>query len=153
MKRSQTVENSRVIGFLLIVVGVSILVAHGAIDGREQARPLAISGYSEQIASEPAAQAEVHFSVTLHNPGTRPYPIIRIVPIVSEDVSRLILQEPQLIAGGDRIGSDDELTYHSRFTMNTSTLTEEQIMQLHPIIRSYAVTYGDQQEAVLDIRR
>jgi len=112
-----------------------------------------MSGYSEQIASTPAEQAAVDFSVTLHNPGRRAYPIVRIVPIVSERAAHLVLQEPQLITAGDRIDGGDELTYHSRFYMDTGMLTEEQIAALHPIIHSYVVTYDDNEKTVIYIRK
>ena len=153
MTRNRTGEWNRPLGLVLIVVGVFVCIAGMVSDKLQQPRALYVSGYSEQIAAAPAGQAAVDFSVTLHNPGSRPCPVVRIVPVVSERASHLVLQEPQLIAAGDRIDGGGELTYHSRFYIDTGMLTEEQIAALHPIIGSYVVTYDDNQEAVMHIRK
>jgi len=152
MTHNRARGDNRKLGILLIVVGLFICIA-GIVGGNLQnPQPLYMSGYSEQIANVPAEQAAVDFTVTLHNPGSRPCRIVRIVPVVSERLARLVLQEPKLITAGDRIDGGGELTYHSRFYIDTSMLTEEEIAALHPMIHSYVVIYDDNQETVIYIK-
>jgi hypothetical protein len=152
MRQDQTWNRQKKIGILLIAVGIFILLAAIGIENRHEAKPLYLSGSSEEIAGEPNEQSTVRFSITLHNPGDRDYAIEKIVPVVSDQAAHLIVVEPQFITANDRIGKNKELTYYSQFIIDTSTLTADEITSIIPIIRSYVVTYGEGQVAILDIQ-
>jgi hypothetical protein len=151
MRQDHTWNLQQKIGILLIAVGIIILIIAIGNENRGEARPLYLSGYSEQIAGEPNEQSTVEFSITLHNPGDAAYEIERIIPIVSEPFVPLIVVEPQFITVNDRIGRNKELTYYSQFVMDTSALTADELTTIFPIIRSYVVTYGDGQVVVLNV--
>ncbi len=151
MQRTDIWNRQRRIGVLLLAVGIFILIFAVGNENRGEARPLYLSGYSEQISGEPSEQSTVEFSITLHNPGGTTYEIKQIIPIVSEPFASLMITNPQLITVDDRIGKNKELTYYSQFVMDTSAMTEEELTSIFPIIERYVVTDGDGQVTVLDV--
>ena len=152
MHQNQSWNMQKKIGILLIAVGIFILMVAIGNENRRAAKPLYLSGYSEEIAGEPNEQSIVQFSITLHNPGDKAYAIEKIVPIVSDQVAPLIRVDPQLITVNDRIGKNKELSYYSQFVIDTSALTADDITSIIPIIQSYVVTYGEGQVAILDVQ-
>ncbi|QYR21070.1 hypothetical protein KZ483_25685 [Paenibacillus sp. sptzw28] len=141
------------LGFLLIALGIVIILIKASSDRSDEGPTLFyIGGTGEQVGQFPVKDGLVYYSVTFDNPTSRSFKIHTIEPVLTEKAKSILLAKIKPTEEVKRVDAGEEVEYSGNFHVNTSELTEAEIVEMMPLIEAYRVIFNHNEEIILPIR-
>lgn len=141
-------KNKKTIGLILFIIGALLFLLLFLMN-KDKHELFYISGLGASISTQPSEIEVIEYKLNISTLSKRKFNIQTVEPILTEKFKDILISNAITTSVEKALSMNNELIVEGRISVNTSTLTEDEINKLLVDLNTFKVKFNRNEEVIL----